>query len=167
MAAGNFSDYAQFVTYLCFESSLTSQYPSILPALPLASLSVVQTSSPPSIGPPLSHRPSSVLFFFFAPVVFHRRRTEHLSALNGSANTREACCFFFLSFFFFAPAVIVVCVGKHACVSVCTRLIHSISGIPWHHCPLVARRRPLKGRISNRFLSDGLFQRRKLFSCKS
>lgn len=116
-----------------------------LPALPLASLSVVQTSSPPSIGPPLSHRPSSVFFFFFfAPVVFHRKRTEHLSALHGSANTREACCFFFFS----APAVIVVCVGKHACVSVCARLIHSISGITWHRCPLLARRRPLKGRIS-------------------
>lgn len=103
---GSFSGYITYILYtqVCGHPPspvAVSMYLCFLSALPLASLSVVQTSSPPSISPPLSHRPSSVL----APVVFHRRRTEHLSAPLLITLKR--------------PGVIVVCVGKHACECVC------------------------------------------------
>lgn len=111
--------------YLCF-----------LSVLPLASLSVVQTSFPPSISPPLSHRPSSVFCSSSFPP-----EEDRAPLSPGSANTGEAC---------FLPSYRSMC--GQACVPVCTLLIHSIAGILWHCCPLIAYYRPLKGGISKRFL---------------
>lgn len=89
--------------------------------------------------PPLVPLFLTDLPLFWPSVVFHRRRTEHLSALA-----------------LLLPSFIVVCVGKHACVCMCTLLIHSISGIPCRCCSLIAHHRPLKDRSVNRFLPDGL-----------
>lgn len=115
-----------------------SMYLCFLSALPLDSLSLVQTSSLPL--PSLHQSPSfSQTFLCFYPSSFPPEEDRAPLSL-GSTNAREAF-------------IIIVCVGKHACVcvSVYTLLIHSISGIPWQCCLLAAHHRPLKNRICNKW----------------
>lgn len=80
-----------------------SMHLCLLSALPLASLSVVQTSSPPSITPRPPPPPcvSQTFLCFLAPVVFQQRKKR-----TSESGLRTE------------PGVIIVYVGRHACMSV-------------------------------------------------
>lgn len=118
---------------MCFRSVIVLHrfmHLCFLLALPLTSLSGVQTSStpppPPSISPPLSHRPSSVL----APVVFHSMWTEHLSTLAPLTFDRPV----------FALRCRGVCVRAGPCVCAQTSFIafQTYLGIAVHPKPTIA-----------------------------
>lgn len=85
--------------------------------------------------------------FFFCLSSFPPRRTEHLSALLALLTQERPA---------FAQSYHSMCGQACMCVGMCTLLIHGIAVILLHFCPLLAHHRPLKGRISCRFLSDGL-----------
>lgn len=105
----------QYTSYPCPSRLTVSMHLCFLSALPLVSLSVVQTSSPPSIGPPLS----SQTILCLAPSSFPPWwRTEPLS---GSVNIREAMLFAKLYRSMSGQAC--------ECLRMCTMVIHSISGI--------------------------------------
>ncbi len=143
--SGSFSDNTvyelQDIHYICASEILLLSSVFSLLFLSLPYLWSRLPPLPPSVPLFLTDLP-----LFYASVVFHQRRTAHLSALALLTQERPA----------FAQSYCSTCGQACVCVHMCTLLIHSIAGIPWHCCPLAAHHRPLKGRISCRFLSDGL-----------